>query len=197
MAARLNANALVDLDSFKSFVDAEGIDEQYDPIIKDFLNASSDFIEKYCYRRFTEHDYTEAYSGDGTPTLHLNQWPVTEIKSVSIDVKREFSTPLDSSQYDLLTDQTGDAYGIEFLDGCFPEGQRNILVNYKAGYTLAKMPSDIKLACTMLSAYYYEKREGSFSISSKTKGDEVITYIQGIPKDVIDLISKYKRVESQ
>jgi hypothetical protein len=62
------------------------------------------------------------------------------------------------------------------------------------GYS-STAPDDIKQACIMLASAEYRKRfgENSSSIATVTGAGVVITP-QGMPKDVADILEKYKKL---
>ena len=61
-------------------------------IIADLINRASDFISRYCNRKFVSQTYTnEIYDGHGFNTLILEQYPVTQIISVGTGRANAFS----------------------------------------------------------------------------------------------------------
>jgi len=58
------------------------IDDNYG--LTELINRSSDFIEKYCGRRFKTRSYDRVpYVGNGRPAMVLRQYPVTRVYRVS------------------------------------------------------------------------------------------------------------------
>ena len=50
------------------------------------LQSASTAAERYCGRTFASAERTEYYDGNGYPNLPLNNWPVTAVDSVYVDV---------------------------------------------------------------------------------------------------------------
>ena len=120
--------------------------------------------------------YTEAYDGDGTDTLILNNTPVSSVASLSIG-----DTALSSSLYEVynagyirLVSSTGsdldEAMGT--VQSVFPKGTQNIDVVYVAGN--ASVPGYVRLAAILMVtelALVSERAgaDGSLSISRSTQ----------------------------
>lgn len=68
--------------AFKAYA---GIDvTTYDDLIDTLLLRATSAIESYCDRKFQEDTYREKYNGDGTNELLLKQYPITELKYLSV-----------------------------------------------------------------------------------------------------------------
>lgn len=82
-----------------------------------------------------------------------------------------------------------------YCHGGFPEGNRNIIVDYSAGYDSDDMPEDIKLAIKILVKYFYQRQdEEVFGTADFTTGDISANFEKGVlPKEVLRIINRYKR----
>lgn len=80
-----------------------------------------------------------------------------------------------------------------YLSSGFPEGSRNIYVDYTAGLTT--IPDDLKLATLILIKNIYQRRsEESFgNISYSVSGISLSFEQDGIPIQVKQILHKYKR----
>lgn len=70
-----------------------------DDLIDALLNRATSAIESYCDRKFQHDTYRERYDGDGTCDLLLKQYPIDEIKYLSVgatDVIRITNTNSDA-----------------------------------------------------------------------------------------------------
>lgn len=201
MALTLNANALVDLDTFKGYVKVPLLTTTEDALLRDFINEASALCESYCGRKFRENTYTEVRNGSKTPELILKQWPVTSIVSVAIDPDRVFpiSTVLDPSEYTLTEDTNGEGIIVELYNQIFPVGRKVVQIVYVAGYALfADVPGDLQLACKRVAAYYYkQQQQEDFHATEKTKDRETVKLIDGIPEAVTQLLNRYVRLEME
>jgi len=54
----------------------------FDPLVASLITAISDFIEKWCKRRFVTWSYDELYNGNGDRRMILRQYPIQSVKSV-------------------------------------------------------------------------------------------------------------------
>lgn len=81
-----------------------------------------------------------------------------------------------------------------FLWAGFPEGHRNVYVEYTAGY--ATIPEDLKLAILILIKYFYQRRvEESFGVTSYSLAGVSATFeAEGIPKQASDILHSYSRL---
>ena len=60
--------------------------------IAELINRASDFLSRYCNRKFVSQTYTqEVYNGNGYNSLILEQYPVTQIISVGMGRTNAFS----------------------------------------------------------------------------------------------------------
>jgi hypothetical protein len=79
-----------------------------------------------------------------------------------------------------------------YLYSGFPEGSRNIFVDYVAGYSV--IPEDLKLATLILIKYIYQHRsEEVFGATSYSVSGISVSFEQDLPKEVKQILSKYKR----
>lgn len=62
-----------------------------DTILSHLVSACSATVEKYCERTFTATNYDETYSGDGTKTLLLKNFPIVQVDRVSTNVQQVLS----------------------------------------------------------------------------------------------------------
>ena len=81
-----------------------------DVTLSALLEASSDIIEQELHRKLTSEARTEYYNGDGLDWLHLKQYPVTTLTSVTLIASdgTETARLILDDQVDLL-DDTGTA----------------------------------------------------------------------------------------
>lgn len=195
----LNHNALVSLAEMKIYLKIPALETSQDSLIESFINEISQLIEVYCNRKFILNTYIERYNGGDRYELLLNNWPIQSITSLHVDHKRLFdsSSLIDPSNYDIFQDEMGDNFILERFDFKFQKGRKNIKVEYEAGYTdITTLPSDIKLACKIAVSYYYQQQQQeNWTYSVKSKGDENITLIQGIPESSVIILDNYRRNE--
>ena len=195
----LNSNALVTLNTTKEFVGVPLSETSMDTLLENFINAASERCERYTNRKFTDTLYTEYRDGSRTIELLLHQWPVTSITELNPDPDRKWlaATALDSSVIQIFQDQNLEGIGVRRTDGAiFPRGPGIIKIQYNAGYTAFAAPSDLQEACKIAVAYWFNKNQNrEYSTSTKSKGDEDVSILQGLPADAREILEDYKRLE--
>ena len=81
-----------------------------------------------------------------------------------------------------------------YLPGGFPKGQKNIRVEYTAGYST--MPEDLKMAVKILVKNIYQKRdEETFGLEQYSLGYVRAVLEKQIPSEVRQILWKYRKFE--
>ena len=171
----------------------------YDVLLDDLINAATDFVEKYCGRRFLSSTYTnEVYNGEGTKELILKNWPVSTFTQLD-----ERDNTENSDSWD--TKDTGDYY-VDLDNGIviatkfnFRNFPRHYRVTYTAGYNLTEgsannLPWDLELACKKMVSIEFNKRRAQ-GIKSETLGEYSVTWADEELKQagIYDILDKYAR----
>ena len=187
MAASMD---LTTRDALKRYLGIDLSDTSQDLLLYDLIDYASERIESYCARRFASAELTQYADGSGTSELVLTRRPVSELTSVRVDADREFAaeTELDDSEVVLYPDS-----GVVLRDGAaFPEGNRNVRIEYTAGY--ATVPDDLALACVKLAAAWYaHARAGADGVSRESLGDYAGRYdTTPLPADVEAALAPYR-----
>lgn len=194
MPIALQSNALVDLDLAKIYLKIPTLETSLDDIVKFFINTASDRIEQETRRKIKKQAYTEYHHGRSSNMLLVRQWPIASspFPQVFLDNSADFAA---NSEVDADSIRVGDDNNtIVLLGQRIPLGYNNVKVVYTAGYD--PVPSDLQNACLWFVSWYHRARDaGDIGRTSKTKGDETISFLQDAPKDIIDVILSYKRTE--
>jgi hypothetical protein len=160
-------------------------------------------IERSLKRRLDWDTHTEFYSGDGTPFLVLNHWPVHAITSLWLSGNGWFGDGDGFTAADLLV--AGDDYALSRSDtataaslsgvvrrinGVWPKatmrqgeqlvdqpigGNGNIKVTYEAGYTA--VPPDLSLAAAQLVARIRSTLSVGGGVQSMSYEDAAVTFL--------------------
>ena len=202
----LKSNALCLLVTLKDHLDIPASDTSLDSKLERVINVASQFIENYCGRVLVDASYDEFHDGRAGNRLLLKQWPITGGAAASgtkpevfVDESGAFGsgTEVDPDTYWVAND-------IELIGTTvWPKGYRNIKVTYLAGLgtinTVAEtntLPSDLEQACLDYAEFIHtmntDRRIGR---SSKSKGDESVSFITDIPPHVTLILDKYIRHE--
>jgi len=131
----------------------------------------------------TSSNFTSRKSTDLIPVFGIN----TEDNQVYLYVVDE---ALDSLDVDIDTAQL-------YRVGGWPEGTRNIYVDYTAGYSSVDMPEGLKHAVKMLVQYSYKmtREENLIGIDEYFTGKfRTILSQTKLPRQVVNALDKYKRV---
>lgn len=86
--------------------------------------------------------------------------------------------------------------GYLYYSGGWPEGHRNIYVDYTAGYADADMPADLKLAVKIIVKYLYQRQqEESFGLNSYSLGGISNSFdTEGIPVQALRILKSYRNL---
>jgi hypothetical protein len=76
----------------------------------------------------------------------------------------------------------------------FPIGQRNIFVDYTAGYSSSNMPVDLKLAVKIMTKYLVQRGdEEAFGTKNLNAGEISVGFEEGaFPKEVLLILNQYR-----
>lgn len=166
----------------KEFLGVTGIAD--DALIVNLIDRVTNFIQKYCNRKFTSSTYDEYYDGSGTGYLFLPDYPIVSVALLEIDGAVKAST-----DYAIYTD----AGMIRLKKGKFNEGILNVHVIYVAGYVT--VPKDLEQACTEIVAMkYYSRGTEKFGVTARNLGEGgMISYERTLPAEIAGVLDLYKR----
>lgn len=188
-------NSLTTLARLKSFLGISGSTK--DTVLTLIIIAVSAWVERYCRRSFKQAAVSnEEYDGSGTSKLLLNQYPVIEGETFTL--QRRDSNKDDGSWQTIDSENYIVKYDsgiIEFLAGEFSKGRANFRVSYTAGYYLPSasefdddtdddqdLPADLELQVMKLCSAQYNNRKNANVKSSRVR-DVSITYMTESEKD--------------
>lgn len=172
---------LVTLANAKAYLGVVHSDE--DTLLALLISAVTAQVEAWTGAKFTNATFTEYLTG-GTGSLVLPHVPITSITSIADHWNSDAVTPATDYQLDAesgLVRAVGEAM--------WSEGVRRWKVIYVGGYSGA--PSDVQLAALMLIAGRYNRRD---SLQSERLGDYNYSAEAGLPTEVRELLSPYRRV---
>lgn len=183
----LRSNALTTVAACKSQLDIPTANTDQDSFIERLINSASQQIDRYCNRRFVSTSYVEIFDGNRSNQLLLGNMPVTALSELNVDSLRVFgsSTIVAATEYG----RTGNI--ITKNSGNWGNVRQSIRVSYTAGFT--EVPADVENACIMLVELYYRmKNDRRIGRESQSKAGEDITFVDGLPKAVTDVLDNYK-----
>lgn len=191
----LNQNALTTLEMAKSQLKIPTLETTMDDIITFWINVASDRFESETSRKIKKQEHAEIHHGRGNNILMLREWPIaaTPAARLFIDGGSEFNadSEIDASDFRIADNDNS----IVLIGSLFPKGYNNVKAIYTAGYEV--VPSDIENAVLWMVSYYRSMRDaGDIGRQSKSKGGESTSFLQSLPQEIMDVISKYKRIEA-
>ena len=175
---------------------------EHDVVIEQIINSVSQQFSTYASRKFISAVYTAVkFEGNGTPYLYLPNWPITTLTSIVEDgvplvLATDFYVDLETG---LLTKATyaNTLYGEMYGGGAYlwTRLTQGIVVTYTAGYTLALLPADLKMAALKEIARQYQifitKANGV--ASSSVSGSSSSASTPDKP-EWMEVVSRYRRI---
>ena len=177
MPVALNTNALITAAELAIFMQTTISDSDY---ANTLINIASDFIERYCNRKFISQTFTdEQHDGTGSRYLYLKNMPITSVTAVKLwDLSTDslLYTYTEHTEFTPYLDE-----GMIYMAGGWQAGHKNYRVTYIAGYAIASVPYDLKSICARIAGYIYANA-GAAGIKSESMGNYSVTY----DKDSVD-----------
>jgi uncharacterized phiE125 gp8 family phage protein len=187
--------ALISLSEAKEYLVDDAESTESDAIIARLVNSVSAWVQNRCGSPLLRKTWTEFYNGDGSDVLMLRRTPVAEISSLRVDAARVFGS---DSELEETTEYVVDrgAGTITLLAGVFSCGKANVKVVYDAGYLLADVPHDLRLAVKRILDHQWRTgyTHRKLDVVSDVVGSENRTYRDdSIPKGVDQALDAYRR----
>ena len=190
---------------FKSFI--KKTTNEDDTLIEILINVVTDFVERFCDRRFLRTTYTnEVYDGLGTDKLLLKQYPVISASAFSLDQR---DTPLNENQWSAIDTNLyhidWNAGIVELIGYRFDEVPRKYRVTYTAGYLFdnstpgATLESvgigDLEYVVWVLLNNAYKNATKPMNVKSESIGNYSVSYgdYQLLSPEIKEILNKYKR----
>ena len=158
-----------------------------DALLERLVAAASVWFSKQVGRNLPARLYTETYSGNGGTYQLLDNYPVLDVTSVTVD-----GTPV-LERVDSTSDGFSfDSNGLHLSGSRFTPGTQNVTVTYTAGYLA--VPEDVRQAVVELAAARFSER-GRVGITSQTlqSGTTASYSMYSAPPSAALVIEAYKR----
>ena len=143
-----------------------------DAILETWINHASSSIEQYTNRKIVVQSVSgEIYDGDGSDTLFVRYWPVTQLSTESAPTTAQKLASLqyrngpDEAWTDIETDIDHIFIDvnwpfIKLYEQTFPKGMRNVKISYKAGFST--IPGDIwRVSVEMVADMWNQSKHGT------------------------------------
>ncbi len=160
--------------------------------------AACEAVERWCKRRFALTTYTdEVHDGDGTRTLFVDNFPVTEISGVTL-AEAGGEVEIAASDFEMRA-ATGELR-LKEAAACgyaaLPRGLGNVRVTYTAGS--AEVGEDVVEAAAQLAAHLHGAALRAGGVRSERLGQISRSFREGdfgeIPGGVRALLAPYRNV---
>lgn len=149
-------------------------------------------IDENGYSRFLSTSRTEYYDGDSSDVLMVRAYPLSSVTSLYVDPDRDYGSAdlVDTDDY-----TTYYAEGMVKTDGALlSSGHKSIKITYTGGYTT--VPYDLQLAVKELVMFWYKRNtDKRVGVASVSIGDKSVAYETDIPKSVMNVFKRYRRLE--
>jgi len=185
-------HALMTLEDMKVYLKEDG--DKHDQIINTLINSVSLAFEGECGGRiFIEATYTALYlDGTGTRMLFIPHYPITSITTVTED---DVDLTEGNDEDYVIYGNEGEGY-LWRANGVWSKGLKNIkLTSLKAGYALASVPSDLKLAAMIMIEKEFQKHLNKAGAEeTRVFPDASITWNFSQDEYVKKTLAKYRRL---
>lgn len=184
--------AFLSLNDAKVWLDSTG-DTDNDGMISDLVNAVSARFEAETGRNLKSRSYTEIRDGNGKNWMYTYNYPFASTAiTITIDEARAFTSTADqvTSTNIHLTTQSGKIW---FDNDIFDAGERNVQIEYTAGYTTSAEYNLVQAAKEYLSLLW-ARRSARIPTGVVTEGFEggSRTYEDNLPWSVRQILQLYK-----
>lgn len=184
--------ALVSLEDAKAII-GKTTDEDT-AMIELIISGVSAAFNSLTGRNLKYQEYATIYlDGNGSQKLSLPNYPVTSIGTVVEDD----ITLTEGDDYDyLLYTGNNDAY-LQKVSGIWTTSLKGVkLTTFKAGFTDATMPADLKLACLKQVAWEWKKYSGKRwgESSHSFEGGSISIETVNLLPDVKEILGLYRRL---
>jgi len=173
------------------------------------IDAVTDFVERYCGRRFQQTAYTqEVYDGSNSGTLMLKQYPVISTETTALEERTS------AANEDSWATINSKDYFVHYNEGyleftgkmIFRKYPRAFRVTYTAGYDFDTAGTDtpesvglgdLEYAVWKLATTAYNTRRGSGNVSSERLGDYSVTFRKQIMEsdELKSILDKHAKID--
>lgn len=182
---------LTSVERVKSYLRLDVSQTKDESLIQMLADSANAAITSAVSRELGSQQYAELYSGTGTSTLMLAQFPVTAVGAVSIIGPRcavNIAPP--TSPLVAGVDFAFTPYAIKLLRARFPVGVLNVQVEYTAGFT--ELPADICHAATKWAALRYREISRLGEKTASMQGQNITFDLDEMPPDILGIVTRYQ-----
>jgi len=160
-------------------------------LLEELINSVTDFMERYCGRRFYKTTYTALLvDGNGTAYLFLDNYPIISVATIHSYSVFTADVLYDSNYYKIYASE-----GYIYRALRWPYGQKNIKITYDAGYDFAVgIPPELEYICNSMVKMRFNN-EGKSGIKSEKMGGYSVTYSEeSMPQDIRVKLNQWRKL---
>lgn len=173
----------ITVDEVKEALDLATSDLSQDAKLGPIIDGVCRSIEDYCGRTFVAETETVLLDGDGEDSIFLKA-PVISVVTVIND-----DTTLTATTDYVVYSSIGK---ITLLDSTFVSGPQTVSITYRHGWELQDVPASVKSAALMwVIKRFQDIKNDRLGVTSKTFGDQTVSYIGRMPDEVREAIQPY------
>lgn len=184
----LSDDALISMEDAKAVLKIQN--DQDDAVLEMQIEGVSKAVDAHLDRHLRSLEYEDLeLDGSGTRRLQLPNWPVTDLEEIFLD-GLELTEGLDFE----LDYSTGVLTLIE-EGAVWTAGPKTVKLSYTAGYALAAIPKDIRMAAVTQTAYEFKQFIGqAWGVESRGQAGSNVSYEKGgLLERVKALLEPYRR----
>lgn len=203
--------ALTTTAAVKIYLNIDSTNTNRDTAIAALVTRYSSAVSVFCNRTFLQADLTQYHSGDGTPDIWVDNYPITSPVTGSyglwLDSNRAFgsSTILDEDvagtgggDYILIRGGGEEGCGrIRRKYGTWPLGDENIKTTLQCGYASGSIPNPVVEAVHMWIGKAFqvsERRAWDTTTTSTVGGGGSVTFVEHkMPLDIESMLIPWRR----
>lgn len=178
---------MITLDNFKTLLDIDLNDTDYDNLLNNILNSAIVFVENECNLKLSVVEVEDLYILKGSNIIALYSRPLIEIMSA------KYTSNLVSGEFIDVVDNI-DVLDIEESIVLLNNNNKGYLkIKYRAGYN--SIPSDLEYAIYQIAIKMYSLSslvKNGVSRVSSSEGNFTIDFSL-VPKGVVGILDKYRR----
>ncbi len=168
-----------------------------DILLARLISACSDSIRSFTQRPLTSQVFSEAYSGTGTPSLVLRNFPITVVSALAINGIPVTPSPSSSSPSGFVFGPTAIYLSVRARFPVFPAGNLNVAVSYTAGFLPGSEElKAVEQACIeYVSFKFMQRKHIGQKTANITAGGMGTSYQEGeMPPEVIGMLKRFRRM---
>lgn len=198
------AYAIIELDRVKRYLGKKLTEYDADDFLQDCINTVSRQIEKYINGPVNIQTYThELYNGEGRDYVLLSHVPAVSLANNAVSDVQHKSSP--DASWENVTDTLAyiligppNSYELEIYGGAFYEGDGNVRISYKAGYSDDDKADFVRVCIEAVAEMYQESALGKGRLGQDSQSvaqADVTTSYYSLSDKHQKILRRYRRVK--